>query len=82
MLERKGSYLPARRSKDILDPSQWDLSVVGVHKRDKETEAAKKLKHVIVQFDGHNQMAEFMDRFKNVKMIAAKRLGDFMKATG
>jgi len=51
VLESKGAYLPARRSREIADPDRWDLSVVGLRKRQRETEQVKKLKHVIIQFD-------------------------------
>jgi len=54
VLERKGSYLPARRSPETTSAGLWDLSVAGLHKRAVGTEAVKKLKHVIIQFDTQN----------------------------
>lgn len=51
VIERKGSYLPARRSPETSDASRWDLAAAGMHKRQTGTEALKKLKHVIIQFD-------------------------------
>ncbi len=51
VLESKGAYLPARRSREIANPDRWDLLVVGLHKRQREAEQVKRLKHVIIQFD-------------------------------
>lgn len=53
VIERKGSYLPARRSPETSDASRWDLAAAGMHKRLTGTEVLKKLKHVIIQFDAH-----------------------------
>ena len=54
VLERKGSYLPARRSPETSDPVQWDLAAAGLHKRQTGTEVVKRLKHVIIQFDAQS----------------------------
>jgi hypothetical protein len=54
VLERKGSYLPMRRSPETSNPDLWDLSVAGLHKRQAGMEAVKRLKHMIIQFDTEN----------------------------
>jgi hypothetical protein len=54
VLERKSSYLQARRSFETSDPNQWDVASVGMYQRQKETEAIKKAKHVILQFETRN----------------------------
>jgi len=51
VIERKGSYLPARRSPETGDSDKWDLAAVGLYKREAGTEPIKKLKHLIIQFD-------------------------------
>jgi hypothetical protein len=55
VLERKGSYLPARRSPETSDLDRWDLAVAGLHKRKAGTETVKRLKHVIIQFNTQNR---------------------------
>lgn len=54
VIERKSSYLQARRSLETSDPNQWDVATVGIYQRQKETEAIKKVKHVILQFETRN----------------------------
>ncbi|KAH6668926.1 hypothetical protein B0J14DRAFT_566579 [Halenospora varia] len=55
IIERKGSYLPAKRSSsETKDRTQWDVNAAGLYKRDKKMEPIKKLKHVIIQFDAQS----------------------------
>ena len=51
VLERKSTYLQAKRSLETSDPNQWDVATIGMHQRQKETEAVKKVKHMILQFE-------------------------------
>ncbi|KUJ21640.1 uncharacterized protein LY89DRAFT_767791 [Mollisia scopiformis] len=82
VLERKSSYLQGRRSRETTVPSHWDLAAAGLHKRDKETEIVKRLKHVILEFDTRQNMSEFMTKFQQIKEIASWRLAKFVQATG
>jgi hypothetical protein len=54
VLVRKSSYLQARRSLETTSPELWDLAAVGLYQQEAETEAVKKLKHTILQFDTHH----------------------------
>lgn len=58
VLENKSSYLQARRSIETRDPDLWNLASVGLHKREKETEVVKKMKHVILEFDTRQSKQE------------------------
>jgi hypothetical protein len=60
VLERKSSYLQARRSLETSDPNQWDVATVGMYQRQKETEAIKKVKHVILRFETRNGMPRIL----------------------
>jgi hypothetical protein len=56
VIERKSSYLQARRSLETSDSNQWDVATVGMYQRQKETEAIRKVKHVILQFETRNSL--------------------------
>ena len=62
VLEKKGSYLPARRSLETNDAGMWDLSAASLYKREAEMGVVKRLKHVIIQFD--NQTSRFCTKLK------------------
>ena len=80
VLESKGSYLPARKSPETSDPDRWDLAVAGLYKRQAGTEAVKRLKHVILQFQTQNSTYTtarvIFARKKHAKAI--KDLSQFM----
>ncbi len=59
VLESKGGYLPARRSRETKVPDGWDLAVAGQFKKQAATDAVKRLKHIIVQFDTQNSEFSF-----------------------
>ncbi len=65
VLERKSSYLQARRSLETSDPALWDLAAAGRYKREKETEVVKKLKHVILEFDTHPSKYRLFCNFRS-----------------
>jgi len=62
--------------------SQWDLSSVGMYKRQAETERVKKLKHLIIQFEDTREMELFMTKFQQVRDLAKLRLARFMEGRG
>jgi hypothetical protein len=35
----------------MASPDRWDLSAVGLHKRQREAQRVKRLKHAIIQFE-------------------------------
>jgi hypothetical protein len=51
VLEKKGAYLPAKRTPDTTDPERWDLAATGIHRQQSSTELVKRMKHMIIQFD-------------------------------
>ncbi|KAF8865685.1 hypothetical protein BDZ45DRAFT_736257 [Acephala macrosclerotiorum] len=81
-IERKSTYLQARRSPETSDSGLWDLAAVGLHQRERETDVVKKLKHVVLQFDTHEGLTQFISKFNQVKGIASIRLAKFIQATG
>ncbi|KAH8649407.1 hypothetical protein BGZ60DRAFT_520732 [Tricladium varicosporioides] len=81
VIEKIGSYLPARRSPETSDPGLWDLAVAGIHKRQAGTEEVKRLKHVIIQFDTQHSLLQFTTKFNQVKDLANLRLSQFVSLT-
>lgn len=80
MIEKKPSYLAARRSHETNDPDLWDLAAAGLHKRQGQTETVKKLKHVIFEFNSKDRMCIVLDIFfdKENPANTNKDLREFM----
>ncbi|CZR61863.1 uncharacterized protein PAC_11760 [Phialocephala subalpina] len=70
VIERKSTYLQARRSPETTDPGLWDLAAVGIQQRERETDVVKKLKHVVLQFNTHDNLRQFITKFNQVKGVA------------
>lgn len=83
VLESKASsgsgYLTARRSQETKEVGQWDLSAVGLHKRQVETERVKKLKHLIIQFEDGKDMEQFRLKLDQVRDLARLKLARFLE---
>lgn len=72
VIERKSSYLQARRSLETSDPNQWDVATVGMYQRQKETEAIRKVKHVILQFETRNGLSKTPFPWRAVILIQGR----------
>lgn len=72
--------MPARRSPETSGPDRWDLAVAGLHKRQAGTEAVKRLKHVIIQFDTKNSkcISDLIVSVGRNMLIIGKDLSQFI----